>query len=466
MDAPIRRVHFVGIKGKGMSALALICKEAGITVTGSDVAEQFATDAALAAAGITVWSGFKSSHLGKRPDVVVATAFGSEENPEIRTAQRFSIPVMTHLELLQKLVAGRPLIAVAGTHGKTTTTALVATLLHAHRLDPGYFIGEARVFKPLVAPGHAGTGPMVVEADEYRSSSQDPTPKFLYLKPSIAVILNIDYEHPDRYKTLDELYDAYFRFATRVQRGGMIIAGIDSPRARRLRTSLVDRRFETFGYAPDADWRITHQALTPQGHSFSIQEKGQRRGPFVLGISGRHNVSNATAAIAVARQFDVSWETITRTLTQFAGLARRFEVIGRFGGFTLIDDYAHHPTELRALIETAHNRFPQQRIWVAFQPHTYSRTEALLDEFIQALGSADALFILPTFASARELPRSPDPSQEVIKRLRAARKTVLACNLEDLPAEAREHLSTNDVLVCAGAGSIAQAPELFRKEFQ
>ena len=465
MQRRLHSVHFVGIKGAGVSALAQYCKDLGYTVSGSDVEEGFPTDAALEHAGITPMVGFRPSHLRARPDVVVYSAAFDEDNPEIRFALRHKIPVLSSAEFLAELTDERDVIAVAGTHGKTTTTALIAAILTEAGIDPGYVIGWPMVPQPLVGSGHAGKGPVVLEADEYRISQKNPDPKFVLLRAKTAIITSIEHDHPDMYPSVDAVYDAFYRFAARVRRGGLILGALDSPRIRRLRQLLVDRQFETYGFALDADWRIMDYEIKGHDQSFSLRTKGEKLGPFQLKILGRHNVLNATAAYAVCHHYGVKKSVLEKVLAQFPGVGRRFELIGRFGGVSVVDDYAHHPTAIRSVIETARATFAGKKIWIAFQPHTYSRTTAFFEEFVHALKSADGVIMLPTFASAREAVQSPDPSVRLAERLKAGGSTVHILTLADLPAWVRENLSGQDVLVTAGAGTIAQAPELLRKEF-
>ncbi len=465
MERRLHSVHFVGIKGAGVSALAQYCKDLGLTVSGSDVGEVFPTDAALARAGITPMIGFRGSHVRSHPDVVVYSAAFDEENPEIRFARQHKIPVLASAEFLAELTEGRDVIAVAGVHGKTTTAALIAAILIEAGIDPGYVIGWPMVPAPLTGSGHVGKGPFVVEADEYRISQKNPDPKFVLLRAKTAIITSIEHDHPDIYPTVDAVYDAFYRFAARVRRGGLILGALDSPRIRRLRQLLVDRQFETYGFALDADWRIMDYEIKGLDQSFSLRTKGEKLGPFQLKILGRHNVLNATAAYAVCHHYGVGKSVLEKVLAQFPGVGRRFEMIGRFGGVSVIDDYAHHPTAIRSVIETARATFAGKKIWIAFQPHTYSRTNAFFEEFVHALKSADGVIMLPTFASAREPVQSPDPSVRLAERLKAGGGLVRTLTLADLPAWVRENLSGQDVLLAAGAGTIARVPELLRKEF-
>jgi len=389
-----RRIHLIGIGGAGLSAIARVLMEQGAAVSGSDlvlspVAEALARDGAL------VFTGHRAENVAGVELVVVSSAVPAS-NVEVQAAQAAGIPVLKRPEFLGQMMDGRLGVAVAGTHGKTTTTAMISTILLDAGRDPTFIVGG--VIAGLGTNARAGEGPLfVIEADEY-----DRT--FLSLKPTVAVVTNVEHDHLDCYPTFADFQVAFEEFAALVPRDGLLVACWDDPVARELgqRRRSAGVTVTSFGLGDGAEWRA--EEIRPNfagGVDFLATREGQVLGLVRLRQPGVHNASNAVAALVVADFFDVPFRVARAALTEFRGVGRRFEVKGQVGGVVVVDDYAHHPTEIRATLLAARNRFPRQPLWAVWQPHTYSRTQALLADFAQAFGVADHVIVLPIYA-ARE----------------------------------------------------------------
>jgi UDP-N-acetylmuramate--alanine ligase len=386
------RVHLVGIGGIGLSAIARVLKGWGYQVSGSD-REASPLTQALAAEGITIFTGHDPSHLDGAALLVVSSAV-PQDNPEVVEARRRGLPVVRREHFLGELTAGKTTIAVAGTHGKTTTSAMIAWILKQAGLDPTFIVGG--VLQNLGTNAQAGTGPFfVIEADEYDRA-------FLGLRPDATVITTLEHDHPDCYPTFQEMRDAFSLFATHTMAGGLILVCGDDTEARTLGTGLKERewRIESYGLNSDRDWWAEGIHL---GNSAACEvwHRGKQLGSCALQIPGRHNVLNALAALAVSADLGVDFGTAVAALTRFRGTQRRFEVKGQVAGITVVDDYAHHPTEIRVTLEAAQIKYPGRAIWAVFQPHTYSRTAALLKDFAVAFDDADHVLVTDIYA-ARE----------------------------------------------------------------
>lgn len=385
-----------------MSGLAILCRQKGIDISGSDVAEDFVTKDVLAEQNIKINNGFDGRNVRKDFELVIISAAYDDSNPEVREAKRKKIPIVTYSEMLAQLLKEKKLIAISGVHGKTTTTALTAFLLEETGKNPGWLIGAGGI-KNL--PGNSRWGKseyFVAEADEYQKSQEDKTPKFLDFKPEVLVITSIEMDHPDTFRDVEEVYDAFFKLAARIPRSGFLIANIDSQKVRKLTMRFADRRIETFGFAPDAKWRIIEGAKNEGRQKFAILRGDKKFGPFELSIPGSHNILNATAGIIICLEIGVSEQKIKEILPCFSGVSRRFQLLGEKNNVLYYDDFAHHPTEIKATLEAARELYPTKKIWVVFQAHTYSRTKVLLKEFASSFGRADHVLISEIFASARE----------------------------------------------------------------
>ena len=388
-----RRVHIVGIGGAGLSAIARVLQERGDTVTGSDqTVSPYAQ--ALEEKGISIHYGHAAENILGAELVLVSSAI-PETNPEVTAARQAGLPVLHRRDFLGELTAGLELAAVAGTHGKTTTTSLIVWILTQAGRQPGFVLGGLPPDLGTNAAAGAGTE-FVIEADEYDGA-------FLGLSPNLAVVTNVEHDHPDIYPTPADLESAFREFVERVQ--DKLIVCLEDPVASTLGRGGLAR--ETYGLATGADWRADEIRPNSAGGSDFLAWRGTLSlGLFRTRLPGRHNVLNALAAIAAADWFGVGMPEIRQSLSGFHGVERRFEVLGEAAGTVVIDDYAHHPSEIRATLEAARERYPGHSIWAVFQPHTYSRARALLDGFAQAFSAAQHVVVTEVYAS-RE---APDPT--------------------------------------------------------
>lgn len=396
-----KHVHFVGIKGVAMTALALWYAQSGWQVSGSDSEESFPTDELLSTAGIIPLAGFSESHItDKLPDLVIYTgAHGGKNNIEVVTARTRGVTALPHGAALGEITAGKKLVAVAGSHGKTTTSAMIAAILQGAGRDVSWTVGCGQIIS-LGASGHAGNNEwFVTEADEYVTDpSGDLTPRFLWLRPEILLVTNIDYDHPDVYASLDEVKSAFQKLQERMVGKKLTVINADDQASR----VLADNNHLSYGVSPASDLQIGIIKFSPGVTEFQLYYNKQDLGFFSLRVPGKHNIANAAAASLIAYKLGVEWSQIRQGLARFGGTKRRFEQAGEVGGIKIYDDYAHHPQEIVATIAGARSWFPKSRIIVVFQPHTYTRTKSLLSQFAQSLREADVVIIGEIYASARE----------------------------------------------------------------
>jgi len=444
----VRRVHFIGIGGSGISALAGVELQRGAAVSGSDLRSNALTDG-LTAAGARVFIGHKAEHV-HGADLVVMSSAVKADNPEVIEARRLGISVLKRAWLPAMLMAGQLPIFIAGTHGKTTTTAMIALLLERTGQDPSYILGGT--VSALGGNAHAGRGAhFVIEADEYDGM-------FLGLTPWVAVITNVELDHVDCYPTLADVKKAFVQFAGQTVPGGLILACRDDSGALDVAEQTQAQWSDgptptrwTYGLNGPADWSATDIVPADRGGSrFTVLQAGQPFGCFDLTIPGRHNVVNALAAVAVGAWVGLKPTEMAEALREYHGAGRRFEIKGEAAGVTVIDDYGHHPTEIKVTLRAARERFPGRRLWAVFQPHTYSRLQALFDEFAVSFTEADRVIVADVYA-ARER------SDETISA------AGLACRIVGPPAiyipelkRVAEHLLTEvrpgDVIITLGAG--------------
>lgn len=448
-------VYLIGIGGIGMSGLARILAARGYQIGGSDAADSPVV-AGLRAEGFNVTIGHEAANLtcGGRPDLVVMTAAAREENPEVAAARALGIPVIKRAALLGLLCDERTCVAVAGTHGKSTTSGMLALALSRAGQDPSFAVGAE--VRQLGTNARPGTGPVfIAEADEYDYS-------FLQLHPSVAVVLNIEYDHPDLFPSQEAVQNAFWRFVTGIRPGGSLILSSDDPGCRRLRQRLrteqpvADLHVVSFGVDPSADWRVeigvdsADIVHTPDGRAL----------PLRLRVPGRHNRLNAAATLAAGAALGIAPNDLLPGLEEFGGVGRRFETRGEAGGVTVIDDYAHHPTELRANLEAARGRFPGARLWAIFQPHTYTRTKALLDDFAAALSLADQV-VLTAIYPARETDDLGVRSDDIAARITGAEGRVRVVGTpQEAGALVASIVRAGDVVLVFGAGDIWKASEV------
>ncbi|MGC9082486.1 MAG: UDP-N-acetylmuramate--L-alanine ligase [Anaerolineae bacterium] len=439
----VRHIHFIGIGGAGLSAIARVLMARGAVVSGSDLALSPVAEA-LAREGARVYVGHRAENVAGA-DVVIASSAVREDNVEVQAARAAGIPVLRRAQVLGPLMEGHIGIAVAGTHGKTTTTAMIATILWEAGLDPTFIVGGTLVGSGVNA--RAGGGPhFVIEADEY-----DRT--FLGLAPQIAVVTNVEHDHPDCYPTFEDFRAAFAEFVARIPPGGLLVACWDHPVAQELGRERQARggRVVFYGRERGAAWtaRRVHANLSG-GTDFYAVRSGRTLGEVRLRVPGEHNVLNALAALAVAEEVGVPFPTARAALGGFRGVARRFEVKGEAEGVLVVDDYAHHPTEIRATLAAARQRFPGRPIWAVWQPHTYSRTKALLEEFAEAFDGADHVVVLPIYA-ARESDTLGVRSADVVARMRHPDARAVGSR-EEAVALLGTEVRPGDVVLTLGAG--------------
>jgi UDP-N-acetylmuramate--alanine ligase len=447
----IQRIHFVGIGGSGMNGIAEVLINLGYRVSGSDLADNEVTRR-LARLGGTIVTGHAAANVADAQVVVVSTAV-RRDNVEVIAARERGIPVIQRAEMLAELMRMKYGIAVAGAHGKTTTTSLVATVLGEGGLDPTVVIGGR--LNQYGSSAKLGRGEfMVAEADESDGS-------FLKLAPTVAVITNIDAEHLDHYGSEARIYDAFVAFAGKVPFYGAVILCLDEPSIRAL-MPRVDKRLITYGFTPQADLRAESLTITPAGASFAATFKGHDIGTFTVPLTGRHNAQNAMAAICAGLDLGVDVEVIRTALAGFGGVGRRFERKGEKGGVTVVDDYGHHPTEVKAVLAAARESFPERRLVVVFQPHRYSRTRDQMSAFAQAFHGADSLVLMDIYP-AGEAPIPTIDSAALLARIKACghrdarHEPDARAVLKYLAATTR----AGDVVLTMGAGDVWKVGEAF-----
>jgi UDP-N-acetylmuramate--alanine ligase len=449
MKHAVRHLHFVGIGGSGMSGIAEVMLNLGFTVSGSDAATNAVTTR-LAELGARVAHGHRAENIAGADAVVVSSAVRSD-NPEVQAARARRVPVVPRAVMLAELMRLKQGIAIAGTHGKTTTTSLVASVLAAAGLDPTFVIGGR--LNSAGASARLGQGDyIVVEADESDAS-------FLNLMPVIAVVTNIDHDHMETYgHDFARLRQAFVEFLGHLPFYGRAVVCVDDPHVREI-LPFVSKPLSTYGVAADAQFRALDPRPEGATMRFTLRREGHADLPLVLNLPGLHNVRNALAAIAVAAELGIDDARIVEALQRFGGVGRRFarwgEVPIERGSFTLVDDYGHHPVEMAATLEAARGAFPGRRIVLAFQPHRYSRTRDCFEDFVRVLGDADALVLAEVYP-AGEAPIVAADGRSLARALRVAGRIepLFVEDVEALPAAIFAAARPGDVVITMGAGSI------------
>jgi len=448
-------IFLVGIKGAGMANIAVIIKKMGGTVSGSDREDVFITDKLLAEHSIHWSAGFHLKDLPHNTKLVVySAAHGGKTNPQVTEAEKRGVKTMHQADFLNVIMSQcKTKVAVAGCHGKTTTSALLAEALIRLGAEPGYFIG-APYFGQYKGGDFQQKNYFVIEADEYGiNPPTDKTPKFLSLNPNIILCTNIDFDHPDVYDSLEDTKKAYMRFFDSRQ----LILCADDTVLRSLVPQLNKNSITTYGFDAYADLLITENKTNEIGSQFRLQYKGSNIGDFAINLFGKKNILNAAGVILTLIHLGFKPEDVRKSIADFVGAARRFSLVYKAGSMFLIDDYAHHPNEIKATIEAARDRFPTRRIVTVFQPHTYSRTSAFLHEFVEELSAADMSFVLPIFPSARENPKNfPVLSEMIVKTaIEKGKKNIVAvATVNELTEKLHGYLNKTDVLLTMGAGNV------------
>jgi UDP-N-acetylmuramate--alanine ligase len=446
MVARSRRVHFVGIGGIGMSGIAEVLVNLGFAVSGSDLATRDTTER-LASLGATILRGHDPDRVTPEIDVVVTSSAVMADNPEVVRARALKIPVIPRAEMLAELMRMKAGVAIAGTHGKTTTTSLVGTLLHEAGLDPTIVVGGK--VRTLETNARLGQGEyLVAEADESDGS-------FLFLSPTLAVVTNIDPEHLDHYGTMDRVREAFLAFMNRVPFYGVTIACVDSPNVRGL-LPHVRKPLRTYGESPEAEYTVRQLRIDEGTTHFQAWHGNECLGPVSLAMPGRHHALNALAAIVVATELEVPFDVCAGALGRFGGIHRRFEVIGSAGGVMIVDDYGHHPAEVRATIQAAREGFARRLIAV-FQPHRFTRTRDLFTDFLEAFDGADQV-VLTDIYPAGEAPIPGVSGARLAEALhRRGRVPVeFVAARTDVAGAVRDMVRPGDLVLVLGAGDIAR----------
>ncbi len=446
----VKDVHFVGIGGVGMSGIAEILIALGFRVSGSDLRES-GTTGRLRDMGARIWIGHSRTHLEKA-DVVVASSAVSPDNPEILEARDRHIPVIPRAEMLAELMRMQTSIAVAGMHGKTTTTSMIAAILSAAQLDPTVVIGGKL--------DHLGGGAKLGEGDLLVAEADESDRSFLRLFPTIAVVTNLDLEHMDCYSSMEEISEAFLEFINRIPFYGYAVLCLDDPNVQNI-IPFMKKRFITYGLSSQAMFRCVKPRFEGGVTRFAVDKGEERLGEIRLPMPGAHNAVDALAAVAVADVFDVPFEVSRKALDSFQGVQRRFTLRGKANGVTVIDDYGHHPTEIRAVLAAA-GQIAQKRIAVLFQPHRYTRTKALFEEFLTSFNDADLLYLMEIYP-ASEKPIEGVTSSALCEGLRSrGHKTARLLRERELIAEeVAADLDPGDILITLGAGDVtSMGPEI------
>lgn len=451
MKHKVKKIHFIGIGGSGMSGIAEVLLNLDFEVSGSDLASN-ATTKRLQGFGATVFQGHATEHLNDADVVVVSSAI-NEENPEIIAARARKVPVIPRAVMLAELMRFKQGIAVAGTHGKTTTTSLIASILAEADMDPTFVIGGK--LEAASANARLGTGEwIVVEADESDAS-------FLHLTPIMAVVTNIDQDHMDTYEhSFEKLKTAFVEFLQQIPFWGMAVLCIDDANVREI-LPRVTRPVTTYGIHEEAAIRAENIVADNGKMHFTLVRKNgiTVRNEVTLNLPGHHYVLNALAAIAIATELNVPDAAILKALAEFRGVGRRFERYGEIpvngGHFTLVDDYGHHPIEMQAVIAAARGAFPDRRLVLAFQPHRYTRTRDCFEDFVKVLSTVDALLLTEVY-SAGEAPIVAADTRSLIRAIRVNGKVEprFVETTDELPATILESVQPGDVVVVMGAGNI------------
>jgi UDP-N-acetylmuramate--alanine ligase len=407
----MKKIHFVGIKGTGMSALAQLYARMGYEVSGSDSEEVFFTDELLSKAGIT-YIGTPSPERVEHVDLVVHSSAYNHDHVEIKRALELGIPVYTYPELLGKLTRERPTILISGTHGKTTTTSMIGALLTRCNLDPMVVIGSKNY--NIGSNARFGAGMMVAEACEYKRN-------FLNYSPQMLIVNNIDFDHPDYFKDHDDVHLAFQQLVDKLPDDGILITCGDDPRCRMLKTTA---KVVYFGLNPNNDIYAINILESRGVLRFDVWEGSVPIGTVQFRSLGQHNVLNALATIALARHLNIPFEEVQASLREFRGVYRRFDYLGRLGQMELYDDYAHHPSEIQTTLRAVKNSFPDDRLITVFQPHTYTRTKKFLQEFADSLMLSDEVLLVKLFSSAREADPGDKLSEQLAEAIRERGKSV------------------------------------------
>ena len=452
MQRKIRKIHFVGIGGIGMSGIAEVLLNLGYVITGSDLSPSDITQR-LALLGAVIFQGHEASHIGEVDVVVISTAVKAD-NPEVLEAHRRNIPIIPRAEMLAELLKMKFSVAVSGSHGKTTTTSMISTVLAHGGFDPTMVIGGK--LASIGSNAKIGDGEVIVaEADESDGS-------FLKLTPCLAVITNIDREHLDYYRDIEDIKEAFLNFANMVPFYGATVLCLDDPHVQAILPD-IKRRTITYGLTSPADYQARDVVLKGPMSVFTVYARSERLGEVTLNVPGRFNVANALATIAAARELDMPFDAIREGLLKYVGVGRRLEVKGKVKGVTVVDDYGHHPTEIRETLLAARQVW-KGRIIVVFQPHRYTRTQKLFQDFLTAFPSADHLIITDIYAASEKAIEGVDAAglTEGIRQSGHS-DVVYIPGFDGIVDHLLSIARSSDVIITQGAGSVWKVGEEFLK---
>jgi len=440
-----KHYHLIGIGGTGLSAIARVLLEQGHTVSGSDALISPLVEE-LCNQGATVYTGHKAEQIAGA-DMVIRSSAIRDDNVEVKAAQKAGIPVLKRVDFLHELTAQHKLVAVAGTHGKTTTTAMAAWVFHQLGLDPSFIIGGTS--KDLNSNAHAGKGEyFIIEADEYDSM-------FLGLAPDYLILTMVEYDHPDCYPTREAYALAFQNLIGKMEKNGVLLANADHPQTLNIgKRAEQSHKVLYYGRTPKTDYQIKDiHHKEQQGVGFRLQLPNGQIIAQELSIPGDHNAANATAVLALVDEMGLSINTASQALFEFSGTGRRFDILGTFQGITLIDDYGHHPTEIRSTIQAARSKYPHQRIFTIWQPHTFSRTQELFEDYLDAFRGSDVVIVTEIYAS-REKPQ--DYSAALVASQIRNQDVHFIATLNDVTKFLLHELENGDVVLTLSAGDAYQ----------
>jgi len=454
-----KRIYFIGLKGVGMTALAQLLKSRGVQVWGSDTEEQFFTDKVLAAAGIECEIGFSAKHLDRPIDLVIRSSAYSDDQVEVKAAKEKKIPVLSYAEALGELAGEYKSVAVCGSHGKTTISAMLAHVLKQANLSPSAIVGSA--VPQFGGNALVGSGELLVfEADEYQNKLQ-------YFSPQSVILTSIDWDHPDFFPSADDYFATFVTFLKKIPTDGFVVACYDSDNVKEAvdKAGLSPEQILTYGLT-DGRLQMVRMWLDEGRWHFSATDGEEYLGEFWLKLVGSHNVANALAVIACARRLGVDLEAIRTGLASFEGTARRFENKGKLtNGITVVDDYAHHPGEIKATLKAARAFYPYKNIRCVFQPHTFSRTQALLLDFGKSFAETDEVIVLDTYTSAREKTGEVTSAQLVEEIKKNHTNVIYKPTISEAVNYLMETTNRNNLVLTMGAGDVWQVGDKLIEKF-
>ncbi len=461
----IRKVYVIGIKGSGIVAIVEILKALGVEITGSDTGEKFFTDAVLERLEISYFENFDKDNIPADTDLVLySTAYNGDNNIEFQEARRKNLPMISYPEILSDLFGQKYGIAVSGTHGKTTTAALLANTLKELELDPTAVVGS-KVFNwggnALVGKGEY----FIAEADEFQN-------KLGLYDPKGVILTSVDFDHPDFFENFEEYKEVFRKFVARIPKSGFLVVWGDSVDTLEISKSAICDVL-TYGFSKDCDFlckKIACEEVNEEGpgnrtQKFKISFRNKDLGEYEIRLVGQHNILNATAVIAICYKLGLDLAKVRKALRNFQGTARRFEYVGEKNGAVLIDDYGHHPEEVKATLKAAREIYPEKNIWAVFHPHTFTRTKALLSEFSQSFDDADKVIVLDIYGSAREEQggvHSSDLVKEINKFNRD--KAEYIPTIEEAVTFLEDKIGPDDVVIAIGAGNVWEVVEKLKEK--